>query len=110
MNLTAEVISLIVGLLTTFVVPYLNKRFGMHLNPTQVGTVATDVLDEAAKKLPQLPPIPPSAYPPGANGPQPIYPPTLPPASNPEVTEIPVPPMSRPLDLSAIPPNENGAK
>jgi len=49
-NILSEVVSLVVGLITTFVVPWLNKRFGTKLNPDRVGAEATEVLDRLSTR------------------------------------------------------------
>lgn len=95
MNLSNEVIALIIALITTVLVPFLNKKFG---NNPVVGEVAKVVVDELEKQtkgpFDSLPTHVPSP------GPQPVPLPT-------PVT--PTPPAATPENTFTIPPNEDGA-
>jgi hypothetical protein len=100
-NLSNEIIALIVGLITTVLVPFLNKRF--NNNPV-IDSTANAVVT-GLEKLEKTPAPPVAA--PLAKGEYVVNPSALPKLESPAALTIP--PAVAPETPPATPPNETGA-
>jgi hypothetical protein len=68
-NIPNEIVAALVGILTTVVIPWLNRKFNTNINPNTVGNAVTEILEKKPASAAQTPPAHSTdVVPPNENG------------------------------------------